>query len=322
MNNAAVASRSMTPSATDIGRAAAVALHDELVLSPKPGLVTLTSTGSHRDMDARTFIRSISSLRGYFVRIAHLGMGDAAFPALERAGIEAEARMLEATGGVNTHRGAIFQLGLLCAAAGAVVASGRTMTPAAIRSALIAHWGEALRHRAQRPSTLPGGIAARRLGLRSASEEAALGFPAVFEVGVPAMRAAIARGLTRERAQLDTLFHLMAALDDSNLAHRGGLEGLRFAQRAAKAFLEGGGAAHPAAIHRAEAIARDFEARRLSPGGSADMLAAVCWMQRLGAIEMNSDGTAEARAPAPAPASASAFASASAPASASASASA
>jgi triphosphoribosyl-dephospho-CoA synthase len=77
----------------------------------------------------------------------------------------------------------------------------------------------------------------------------------------------------------------MAVLDDSNLAHRGGVEGLRFAQRAAGEFIEQGGAATPDAITRAASIAVDFEARRLSPGGSADMLAAVCWMRRLGALD-------------------------------------
>ncbi|WP_431263630.1 triphosphoribosyl-dephospho-CoA synthase MdcB [Roseateles chitinivorans] len=271
--------------AHDIGRAATAALHDELALSPKPGLVTFTSNGSHRDMDAQTFMRSISSLRPYFVRIAQLGATGAEFHELERAGIAAEARMLEATGGVNTHRGAIFLLGLLCASAGAIAAGRRRLTPEALRATLIERWGEALHRRASRPSTLPGGIAARRLGLRSASEEAAHGSPAVFETAVPAMRSAIARGLSLERAQLDTLFHLMATLDDSNLAHRGGLDGLRFAQRAARQFIERGGAADADAIARAEAIAVDFEARRLSPGGSADMLAATCWMRRIGAIE-------------------------------------
>jgi triphosphoribosyl-dephospho-CoA synthase len=268
----------------DIGRAATIALHDELALSPKPGLVTFTSSGSHRDMDARTFMRSLSSLRPYFIRIAQLGAMGAEFPELERAGIDAEARMLDATGGVNTHRGAIFLLGLLCASAGAVVAGRRRLTPETLRRTLIERWGEALQRRAFRPSALPGGIAARRLGLRSASEEAALGFPALFETAIPAMRSAIERGLSRESAQLDTLFHLMATLDDSNLAHRGGLDGLRFAQRMAREFIAQGGAATADAEDRAAAIAADFVARRLSPGGSADMLAAVCWMRRIGAL--------------------------------------
>src|SRR5437870_13743264 len=88
-----------------IGRAATLALHDELALSPKPGLVTLVDRGSHDDMDAHTFMRSLFALRGYFVRIAGLGAMGAPFEYLERCGIEAETRMLAATGGINTHRG-------------------------------------------------------------------------------------------------------------------------------------------------------------------------------------------------------------------------
>ena len=98
-----------------IGRAATLALHDELALSPKPGLVTLVDSGSHDDMDARSFMRSLLALRGYFVRMADLGAAVVPFAQLECCGIDAEARMLAATGGVNTHRGAIFTLGPLLA---------------------------------------------------------------------------------------------------------------------------------------------------------------------------------------------------------------
>lgn len=265
----------------DVGRAATLALYDELALEPKPGLVTLVDAGSHADMDARTFMRSLSALRSYFVHIAELGAADAPFDALERCGVAAEARMLTATRGINTHRGAIFMLGLLSAAAGALVAEHRAMTPVSIRQALVARWGDALAGRARRPSALPGGMAARRLGLRGASEEAALGFPAVFEVAVPALRAARARGLGWREARLQTLFSVMAVLDDCNLAHRGGLEGLRFAQTAARSYLARGGAGAPDGIEAATALADEFVRRRLSPGGAADTLAAACWLERL-----------------------------------------
>src|SRR5262249_49501821 len=96
----AAGARTLTAQA--LGRAATLALHDELALSPKPGLVTLASQGSHSDMDAHTFMRSLFALRSYFVRIAGLGEQGAGFDALERCGIEAEARMLAATGGINT----------------------------------------------------------------------------------------------------------------------------------------------------------------------------------------------------------------------------
>ena len=267
-----------------IGRAAALALFDELALAPKPGLVTLRDSGSHDDMDAHTFMRSLLALQGYFVRIAGLGAAGADFAALERCGIAAEQGMYAATGGVNTHRGAIFSLGLLCAAAGATASSAAcAITPHAVRQTLLQRWGEALRARALRPSTLPCGVAARRYALRSASHEASLGFPVLFEVAMPALQQAVAGGLSRQQALLNTLFHAMAVLDDSNLAHRGGLAGLRYAQAAARAFLDAGGAAAPRAIDAAQHIARVFVARRLSPGGAADTLAAACLLARLNA---------------------------------------
>lgn len=264
-----------------IGRAAILALHDELVLAPKPGLVSFEDSGSHDDMDAHTFMRSLFALRHYFADIAELGFRQAPFHRLQACGLAAEQRMLRATGGVNTHRGAIFMLGLLCAAAGSVVAAGGQPAPWAIRTALQEHWGAALAERALQPSQLPGGIAARRHGLRSASQEAALAFPAVFEVGLPAIERAVAQGLSDTQARLDGFFAIMATLDDSNLAHRGGLAGLHFARRAAVDFLQQGGAAAPGAVARARAIHQAFVARRLSPGGVADTLSATCWLMRL-----------------------------------------
>jgi triphosphoribosyl-dephospho-CoA synthase len=267
-----------------IGRAATLALYDELALSPKPGLVTLTDAGSHTDMDARTFMRSLSALRGYFVRIATLGAEGAPFEELQRCGIDAEVRMLAATGGINTHRGAIFMLGLLCAAAGAAAAGRQGLDPSSLRDALLARWGGALEEKSRRASTLPGGIAARRHGLRSAAAEAAAGFPVLFEIAVPAMQMAQARGMSWQNELLDTLFSVIAVLDDSNLAHRGGIDGLRCAQRAAREFLAAGGAWRRDGIAAARAIADDFVSRRLSPGGAADTLAAACWMRRLGLL--------------------------------------
>ncbi len=118
MDASAAESWRIEPNAARVAQAATRALYDELALYPKPGLVSLVDNGSHADMTALTFVRSISALRPYFHEIAILGAGDAPFTELlERLGIAAERRMLLATGGVNTHRGSIFTLGLLCAAA-------------------------------------------------------------------------------------------------------------------------------------------------------------------------------------------------------------
>ncbi|HEY4066150.1 MAG TPA: triphosphoribosyl-dephospho-CoA synthase MdcB [Burkholderiaceae bacterium] len=262
-----------------VGRAAIAALYDELSLAPKPGLVSFDDAGSHADMDAATFMRSLFSLRHYFVRVAMFGAAGAGFDVLQAEGIAAEARMLAATGGVNTHRGAVFTLGLLSAAAGL---AGGPVAPPQLRALLMATWGEALRARCGRAGPSHGQRAAQAHGLQGAAREAALGFPAVFELAWPALAAARASGLDRRRAHLQTLFEVIAALDDTNLAHRGGLAGLRHAQAEARAFLRAGGAGRPDACVHALAIHRGFVARRLSPGGAADVLAAACLLERVG----------------------------------------
>lgn len=280
----AAARRQAQPSpdwAASLARAALLSLRDELALAPKPGLVSFVDSGSHTDMDAQTFLRSLQSLRGYFHDIAWLGAQAAPFAALERCGQAAEVAMLGATGGVNTHRGAIFILGLLCAAAGRVHAGGEPLSAHTLRAALQAQWGEALAQRAQRSSQLPGGLAARRWGLRSASDEAALGFPALFEGGLPAWRAAQAAGAGPEAVQAQAFFTLLATLDDCNLAHRGGRVGLDWARAQARGFLAEGGALAHGWRERAWALHREFVARRLSPGGCADFLSALCWLDRV-----------------------------------------
>lgn len=265
-----------------IGRAATAALYDELALSPKPGLVSFDGSGSHRDMDATTFMRSLYALRPYFAQITQAGACGAAFSDLQGLGQQAETHMLQATGGVNTHRGAIFLLGLLCASAGALVAQGKATRAGAVRGHLLAAWGPALRARCAETRPSNGRLAVRHLGLRGALEEAADGFPVLFEIVLPALDTVLARGGTATMARSQAMFAGIAALDDTNLAHRGGLTGLRWAQRQAQAYLDRDGAFAPDAVQRAHAIDAAFVARRLSPGGSADLLAAACWLHHIG----------------------------------------
>lgn len=264
-----------------LGRAAVAALYDELALAPKPGLVSFEDSGSHSDMDARTFLRSLFALRHSYPRLVMLGAQGADFATLAREGQAAEQRMLAATGGINTHRGGVFTLGLLCASAGAVQACGRPLEPDALRRMLVARWGPALATRdgSARPSH--GTQAARAHGLRGANAEAAAGMPVLFDTALPALRAAVAAGLPSQAARLQAFFATLAVLDDTNLAHRGGLTGLRWAQGQAQAWLQEGGATGTDALPRARRIHRAFVQRRLSPGGAADVLAAACWLQRI-----------------------------------------
>lgn len=280
-----VRSRALNAHLHRIGRAAIAALYDELALEPKPGLVSFADSGSHIDMDAGTLMRSLFALRHYFHHAAEAGAADATFATLEALGVAAETRMLRATGGVNTHRGAIFTLGLLCASAGRLSAAGRAVRPAAVRQTVLCLWGDALRARSRRNAASHGGCAARLHGLRGVGEEAAIGFPVLFEYATPALRRARASGLGDREARLQTLFHIIAELDDTNIAHRGGLAGLRFAQASARAFLAAGGVARPDALMHAREIHRAFVAQRLSPGGAADVLAAACLLERISVAE-------------------------------------
>jgi triphosphoribosyl-dephospho-CoA synthase len=264
-----------------LGRAAIVALYDELALEPKPGLVSFADAGSHDDMNAGTFLRSLFALRHFFARVAAQGAASAQFAPLASLGIVAEARMLRATGGVNTHRGAIFTLGLLCAAGGAARASGLACCATNLRATLLARWGDALAARARRALDSHGALAARAHGLRSAAEEAAQGLPTLFDHVLPALRDARRAGADERGARLHALFTAMAEVDDTNLVHRGGLQGLHDAKLLARNFLAEGGGVGADATARAARVHALFVERRLSPGGAADLLAAACWVDRV-----------------------------------------
>jgi triphosphoribosyl-dephospho-CoA synthase len=260
-----------------VARLALRCLYAELTLYPKPGLVSLVDNGSHTDMNAATFMRSLFALRHYFARISRAGSRGAPFGELKRLGIEAEARMLLATKGINTHRGAIFSLGLLCAAIGRARAQGVALTPAGLRAVLLLRWGEELA-----AHTVPGAVQSNGLrvadlhGAGGAREEAALGLPSVFETGLPALRATLAAGGGMQHARIDALFALMARVSDTNVFHRGGAAGAATVREQAQAFIDAGGTRDPHWRERALDCHRLFVARRLSPGGAADLLAATC----------------------------------------------
>lgn len=265
------------------GLAAVRALYAEVALEPKPGLVSFRDCGSHTDMNAQTFMRSLFALRGYFPRMVWAGHAGAHFSVLEDLGKSAETRMLTATRGINTHRGAIFGLGLLCAGAGQLQAQGLTLTPQHLRAVLLSSWGDALAQRAKAARlSAPGSNgqrAARRFGLRSAGDEAAQAFPVLFDVTLPALQAALQAGTTIRAARVQALFATMAELDDTNCVHRGGIDGLRFVQASASQFLQAGGVMQSGWLTHARAIHNAFVGRNLSPGGSADVLASACWVQ-------------------------------------------
>jgi triphosphoribosyl-dephospho-CoA synthase len=250
----------------------------ELETWPKPGLVSHVDSGSHTDMHAGTFRSSAVAIQPYLHSLTEAGAQGCGMGRLRIIGLEAETAMFAATGGINTHRGAIFGLGLLCAAAGA--RAGGRVDPAMSLGAVVARlWGSNI---LDGPVLLHshGGNARLRYGAGGARMEAAQGFPGVYDVGLPALQSAamIARG-HKEAARVQACFALIAAVEDTNLLHRGGMSGLRYAQRAARAFLDDGGVGTRNWRERANVVHQSFVRRGLSPGGSADLLAMSLFVQ-------------------------------------------
>lgn len=265
-----------------IGRYALQSLHQELATYPKPGLVSPVDSGSHKDMDASLFFRSLFSLRKYFCDIARAGTHSASFTLLKQLGITAEQRMLKATQGINTHRGAIFNLGLLAAAAGHLYAADLPLQKDTLRDVVRSRWGNAIRqHGKSLPNVSHGSQVASRYGAGGALHEAASGFPHLFEVGLPALQQSLESGADPNSAAVQSLFSLMAVLPDTNLLYRGGEPGLCFARESARSFLAEGGVHRPCWKKHAVDIHRQFVDLNLSPGGSADLLAATVFVNRL-----------------------------------------
>nr|WP_229505203.1 triphosphoribosyl-dephospho-CoA synthase MdcB [Massilia mucilaginosa] len=280
---------SLAPPVTDArrfsrhaARLAIASLYAELALYPKPGLVSMVDNGSHADMNAATFMRSLFSLRHYFRHICLAGGQGAPFATLKRLGIDAEERMLRATGGVNTHRGAIFSLGLLCAAAGRAYAHGGDLTAAALQAHLLAGWGKELgSHTTAIHQQSHGLAAAAKHGAKGARHEAASGLPSVFRTGLGALRRTLNDGRAMRQARIDALFALMIHVSDTNVVHRGGPQGAAFVRIQASAFCHAGGTASTGWEAHALAIHHAFVERNLSPGGAADLLAASCFVHTL-----------------------------------------
>lgn len=276
--------------AADRERAASLvtqALLDEVCVTPKPGLVDRENSGSHRDMDIFTFTASAAALTPYWERCVEIGQRTAALPSretfrlLRQAGQEAERTMFAATGGVNTHKGAIFTLGLLCGAVGRL---WRAEEPCREVEALLAECAGLARAALEEDfSRLRSGdapcTAGERLyltrGLAGIRGEAARGLPGVRNAALPALCRALEAGRSRNDAGAIALLHLIASTEDTNMVSRGGIEAAQAARAACAAVL----ARDP--LPSMEVIAqldRDFVRQNLSPGGCADLLAAAFFL--------------------------------------------
>lgn len=259
-----------------LGKLAIRSLYTELSLYPKPGLVSPVDNGAHDDMSMATFMRSLFSLRSYFIQIADAGGLGYPFASLKQLGINAERRMLTATDGINTHRGAIFNLGLLSAAAGHHMANRLPLDTDAMCMTVADLWGRDIL--ADAPVNSNGSRALARHGGGGAREQAAYGYPVLRDVALPTFNHALTQSNDRTLAALHTFFALMSVLNDTNILHRAGREGLDYVQQQARNFLSDGGVFASGGLARATELHRAFCARRISPGGAADLISCTLFL--------------------------------------------
>ncbi|MFJ4194634.1 triphosphoribosyl-dephospho-CoA synthase [Pseudomonas sp. NPDC089534] len=258
------------------------ALIDEADLSPKPALVDRRGNGAHTDLHLGLMHASALALWPAFREMAEAaveaGTIDLALrETVGRIGREGEQAMLATTGGVNTHRGAIWALGLLVTAA-ALAPESNGAGAVALRAARLALLDDRYAPR----SLSHGAQVALRYGARGAREEAQLGFPAVTGRGLPQLERSRAAGHGEQNARLDALLAIMTGLADTCVLYRAGETGLHAMQRGAQAVLDGGGSASLAGRRHLHALDRQLIALNASPGGAADLLAATLLLDRIG----------------------------------------
>lgn len=242
-----------------IAHLATQALQAELDTTPKPGLVDKDNNGAHRDMDYALMQRSIDTLHPYFVKLALLGCADAlpTHTSIRDVGIEAERAMLSATNGVNTHKGALFSMGL------AVVAAAHEKNTDSLQTtikALAACFPDTNGTHGSKAKLLSKGTTAIKGALDNARE----GYEMLFAEWLPFY---IERRKEHDAYTLHkTLLRIMCDLDDTNVIYRTNLATAEEVKQEARALLD----------NFAEAALKDMDrrytARNISPGGAADML--------------------------------------------------
>lgn len=305
---------------TYVAECALEALLLEVAATPKPGLVDRRNNGAHRDMNFYTFIRSALSLRPHFALMAQAGQDLAKKPPQELfnyvriLGLAAEKDMFAATNNINTHKGALFALGLLCASAGQACCRSADRSgwqPAALGQ-FVAQMSQGLCQReladlntlaaqATNATQATGAVSLAnaepdikvrptaalthgqrmylQYGACGARGQAESGFAQVIEKYLPYLRDLKKQQLDQDEILVRTLLLIGADLDDTNILNRVGATKAAWAKEACAAL-------HEHYTHEAACQLDDlFIKERISPGGSADLLSVTIFLDKLAASE-------------------------------------
>ncbi|CAG9001633.1 MAG: 2-(5''-triphosphoribosyl)-3'-dephosphocoenzyme-A synthase [Candidatus Celerinatantimonas neptuna] len=263
------------PFAQRVAQLATQALLDEARLTPKPGLVDGRGCGAHDDLDLALMERSANSLRETFFQLALCSLQRYPDVSLRidigRIGRVGEQVMLDVTHGVNTHRGAIWALGLLVSAFAMHAGHVRDPNLLTQTAARLARIDDPMQP--QRFSK--GKKVCQRYRIPGAREQAQLGFPTVIDYGLNQLWSSRICGADEDSARLDALLAMMQVLTDTCVLSRGGIDALKTMQAGARAVLNAGGCGCSAGRIQLSKLDCTLLELYVSPGGSADLLSAT-----------------------------------------------
>lgn len=260
-----------------LAKMAVRALYFEVKAYPKPGLVSFIDSGAHKDMDGVTFYRSMFSLRHYFYQIAKQGLVTQSFESLKHTAIRAEQRMLEKTQGINTHRGAIFSLGLFCVSAARLAQNKEQFTPADLHQQLVLDWQEPLAHHKVNPDS-HGAVVRRKYTVIDAKQMAMSGYDLLFQL-LPSFIELFVETQSLDTACLSMYLELLLRVDDTNILYRKGEHGLNYAKCSAAELLAI--ACWQTRRQKALEIHQLFSEQGISPGGVADLIGVLLFLGQL-----------------------------------------
>ncbi len=271
----------------------------EVSTTPKPGLVDQKDSGAHKDMDFFTFLTSSAAL--------YKGLYDCAlegilfdgkpltllFENIRPIGINCEKDMFTATNGINTHKGIIFSLGILCAAVGNLYKSFNPLSfPAEKVCDKVKEMTKDLIEKdfkkiKEKNILTHGEVLYKNYGLKGIREEVENGFPTVRNYGIPILRSwNEKKPFEKNDLFLEILLHLMAYSQDTNVVSRGGIKGLEYVQITAQDFLKDKGMRQEYAKEKLLSMNEAFIKKNVSPGGSADLLAVTIFLGLIEGIQL------------------------------------
>lgn len=252
-----------------LSKMAVRALYFEVKAYPKPGLVSFVDAGAHHDMNGETFYRSLFTLRHYFYQITKQGLQNECFEQLKQIAILAEQRMLEKTRGVNTHRGAIFALGIVCVSVIRLAQKKEQFTPVDLYQQLLNDWPRHLKNHTGNPQS-HGAVVRREYKVIDAIQMAINGYDLIFKL-LPEFIALFIDTQSLDIVCLFAYSELLLHLDDTNILYKKGKHGLDYAKYSVAELLA------TSCLHsrrqKALQMHQQFSKKGISPGGVADLLA-------------------------------------------------